>query len=62
MNNELIKLVEETKLEKPKAQVVMEQFNNFFEQISEWEMKARNIEITDISQTSNFIRENCNKL
>jgi len=50
MNNELVKLVETTQLEKPKAQVVMEQFNQFFDQVSEYEAKARSIEITDISQ------------
>ena len=51
MNNELTKLTEQIPLEKPKAQVVMEQFNQFFDQVSEYETRAKAIEITDISQT-----------
>jgi colicin import membrane protein len=51
MNNELVKLTDQIPLEKPKAQVVMEQFNQFFDQVSEYETRAKAIEITDISQT-----------
>jgi DNA-binding protein len=50
MNNELVKLTEQIPLEKPKAQVVMDQFNQFFDQVSEYEVKARSIEIKDASQ------------
>jgi hypothetical protein len=51
MNNELVRLTESIPLEKPKAQVVMEQFNQFFDQVSGYESRAKSIEITDISQT-----------
>lgn len=50
MNNKLIKLAENTQLEKTKAQVVMEQFNNFFDEIHQFELQAKEIQITDISQ------------
>ena len=50
MENSLVKIVEESSLEKPKAQYILEKFEGFFKQAQEWEVKARTIVVTDAFQ------------
>lgn len=48
--NKLAIIANESGIEKTKAQSVLEQFQAFFQQASEWESKAAAIVITDVSQ------------
>lgn len=50
MDNQLIKIVEESGLEKTQGQIILDSFSDFFKKASEWEVKAKLIKITDISQ------------
>lgn len=50
MENKLEIIVKESGLEKSKAQVLLENFSNYFEIAAEWESKARAIRVTDESQ------------
>lgn len=50
--NELILVVESTELDKPKAQILLENFTGFFDQAKEWEMKAKSLVVTDASQVA----------
>lgn len=49
-NLELVKIVEENKLDKTQGQIILDNFTGFFKEASEWEAKAKKIKITDISQ------------
>ncbi len=49
-NLELIKIVEENQLEKTQGQFLLDSFQEFIQQVNEWEAKAKAIVITDISQ------------
>lgn len=49
-NLELVKIVEENKLDKTQGQIILDNFTGFFKEASEWEAKAKQILITDISQ------------
>ena len=49
-NKKLVKIVEETGLEKTQGQVILDNFSGFLKEASEWEAKAKMIIITDISQ------------
>ena len=49
-SRELVVLVENSGMEKTKAQTVLDAFTGFFAQASEWETKAKSLVITDISQ------------
>lgn len=49
-NNQLVKLVEESGIEKSKGQVLLEKFSNFFALAAEWESKAKSIVITRVDQ------------
>lgn len=49
-NNQLVKLVEESGIEKSKGQVLLEKFSNFFQLAGEWEIKAKSIVITRLDQ------------
>src|ERR1039457_5062030 len=52
MANEIEKVIEGSRLEKTKSQYIFEQFAGFFHAAKEWEIKAREIVITDESETS----------
>jgi hypothetical protein len=52
MDNNLVKLAESSPLEKTKSQVIMDNFKSFFEEINQWELKAKSIKITDVSQVA----------
>ena len=51
-SKELAVIVEQSGLEKTKAQTVLDAFTGFFSQASEWEAKTRDLVITDASQTA----------
>lgn len=46
----LTRIVQESGLEKTKAQVLLDNFSNYFNLAAEWEIKAKSIVITDVSQ------------
>lgn len=48
--NQLTEIIQTSGLEKTKAQVILENFSNYFEIASDWEKKAKALVITDISQ------------
>ena len=50
-NKELVLLVQNSGIEKTKAQSVLDAFIGFFNEAAEWEAKAKALIITDISQT-----------
>ena len=50
MNNQLSTIIETSGLDKTKAQLMLDNFTKFFEQAKEWESKAKDIVITDVSQ------------
>lgn len=50
MNNQLIKLIDDNGLDKTKSQILLDNFSGYFEMASEWERKASELEITDVSQ------------
>jgi hypothetical protein len=50
MNTQLLTIIEQSGVEKTKAQAVLEQFSEFFEKASEWEQKTKSLVITDASQ------------
>lgn len=49
-SRELVVLVENSGMEKTKAQTVLDAFTGFFKQASEWEAKTKGLVITDVSQ------------
>ena len=49
-SRDLVVLVENSGMEKTKAQTVLETFTGFFAQASDWEAKAKSLVITDVSQ------------
>lgn len=49
-NNPLVKMVEESGLEKTKAQILLESFQNFFEEAAKWEARAKTIKVTSADQ------------
>jgi hypothetical protein len=48
--NQLVKIVTESGLDKTKSQVLLENFSNYFELAADWENKAKMLVITNISQ------------
>lgn len=50
IENQLVKIVNESGLEKSKAQVLLERFSNYFEIASDWERKAKKLIVSDESQ------------
>jgi hypothetical protein len=50
MENQLVKIVTESGLEQTKAQVLLTNFQNYFEIAAEWELKINSLNVTDISQ------------
>jgi len=50
MSNEIVKIIEESILEKSKADFLIEKFAGYFDIAKEWEEKAKAIKITDKSQ------------
>lgn len=50
--NKLAVIVNESGLDKTKAQVLLEKFSNYFDIASDWESKAKMLIITDISQVA----------
>lgn len=50
MNNQLIKLIDDNGLDKTKSQVLLDNFSGYFEMAAEWERKAGELVITDVSQ------------
>lgn len=51
MENQLVKIVEQTGLEKTKSEVILDSFTGFFKQAKEWESKAKGLVVTDEKQT-----------
>ena len=49
-NTTLVKIVEETGIEKSQGQKILDSFSIFLEEASKWETKAKSIVITDVSQ------------
>ena len=49
-DNKLMVLVKESGLETTKAQVLLDQFSDYFKVAAEWETKAKHILVTDVSQ------------
>lgn len=54
MENKLQILVKESGLEQPKAQVLLDNFSDYFKIAAEWEEKAKAIKVTDESQTADM--------
>jgi len=50
--DEMLRLVEESGLEKTKAQYLLDQFSDYFRIAAEWESKARAIAVTSEDQTA----------
>lgn len=50
MENGLVKLVNDSGLDKTKSQVLLENFSNYFEIASDWENKAKMLVITSVEQ------------
>jgi len=51
-NNELAVIIEQSGLEKTKAQILLDKFTNYFEIAADWETKINAIKVTDESQTA----------
>lgn len=51
-SKELTVIVEQSGIEKTKAQTVLDSFSSFFSQASEWETKTKGLVITDASQVA----------
>lgn len=52
--NQLALIVEQSGLEKSKAQVMLDTFQDYFKIAAEWEVKAKAIVVTDASQTGDM--------
>jgi len=52
LSNKLAVIVQKSGLDKPKAQVLLDNFSDYFQIASEWEKKAKAIIVTDASQTA----------
>lgn len=52
MDNQLSVIVKESGLEKTKAQVLLDNFSNYFQIAADWEKKSKAIIVTDASQTA----------
>lgn len=52
MNNQLAKIVTESYLEQTKAQVILTNFQNYFDIASEWDAKVSSLNVTDVSQVA----------
>ena len=50
MENQLQVIVKDSGLEKTKAAVILEKFQDYFNIAAEWEKRAKEIKITDVSQ------------
>jgi hypothetical protein len=50
MENQLVKIIDESGLDKTKAQVLLENFSNYFELAADWETKAKALTITSVDQ------------
>lgn len=56
MEQELVKVLESSGLQKSQAETIMEGFNTFFEEVKKYELEAKAILVTDASQTSEIKR------
>lgn len=54
MDNQLQIIVEQSGLEQTKAQVLLDNFSNYFQIASEWEKKAKMIKVVNESQTDDM--------
>lgn len=54
MENKLPTLIKASGLDKTKSQVLLDNFQDYFKIASEWEIKARAINVTDESQTADM--------
>jgi hypothetical protein len=52
MENQLVKVINESGLDKTKAQVLLENFSNYFELAADWENKTKMLKITDVTQVA----------
>lgn len=50
--NQLVKVIEESGLDKTKGQILLDNFSNYFEIAAKWEQTAAALVITDVSQTA----------
>jgi len=53
-NSPLVKMVEESGLEKTKAQILLDNFQNFFTVAAKWEAQAKTIKVTTAEQESDM--------
>lgn len=51
-SNELLRIVEESGLEKTKADLILEKFQDSFKIASEWEAKSKALVVTDVTQVT----------
>jgi len=51
MDNQLQIIVDESGLEKSKAQIILDKFTDYFEVAAKWEKEAKELVVTDASQT-----------
>ena len=49
-NTDLVQIIESNGLEQTQSQTILDSFTNFFEQAKKWELEARNIVVTDVTQ------------
>lgn len=52
MENQLVKIVNESGLEKSKAEVLLTNFQNYFEIAAEWEKKVDSLNVTEVTQVA----------
>jgi len=50
MENQLVQVINESGLDKTKAQILLENFSNYFEIATEWENKAKALVVTSVEQ------------
>lgn len=50
MENQLVKVINESGLDRIKGELLTEQFSNYFEMAAEWESKAKSLVITSVEQ------------
>jgi hypothetical protein len=54
MDNQLQTIVQSSGLDKVKADFILQQFQDYFKIAGEWELKAKTIVVTDVSQTTDM--------
>jgi len=52
MENQLVKVINDSGLDKTKAQILLDNFSNYFDIASDWENKTKALVITDVNQVA----------